>query len=232
LRIAGIQGLSLVDFPGSVAAVLFTAGCDFRCPFCHNPDLITISENTPQFTWEETVEFLKKRRKLVDGVAITGGEPMLFPDIVETVARLRQEVDLPIKIDTNGHHPETLKRLLDGGDVVFVAMDLKTAPSRYAEAAGTLVDVDKIAQSVDILLQSKVEYEFRTTVVPGLVDEAAVDEMGRLIQGAAAWAFQQFQNRVVFDEKYKDVKPFTPDKVRALTLRAAPHVKKIFVRGL
>ncbi|MDP8222193.1 MAG: anaerobic ribonucleoside-triphosphate reductase activating protein [Candidatus Lernaella stagnicola] len=232
MRIAGIQGLSLIDFPGNVASVLFLAGCDFRCPFCQNPDLIEISADTPKFSWEDVVEFLRHRKKLIDGVAITGGEPMLFPDIADFVAHLNEEIGLPVKIDTNGHHPDVLKQLLEDGHVTYVAMDVKTALSRYSEASGTLVDIHKIEQSIRLIMQSGVRYEFRTTVVPTVVDEAAVDEMGKVIEGAELWAFQQYQNRIVYNENFKAVKPLTPEKVRALMMRAEPYVKRVIVRGL
>lgn len=232
MRIAGIQGMSLIDFPGRIVTVLFVAGCDFRCPFCQNPDLVDPPDDLPQFSWDDTVAFLEKRRKLIDGVAITGGEPLLFPKIVDFAAHLRDTVGLPLKIDTNGHHPETLRRLIDGQLVHFIAMDVKTAPSRYGEAAGKLVDIQRIQQSVELIMESGLPYEFRTTVVPGLVDETAIDEMGTFIKGAKRWAFQQFQNKVVLDEKYHDARPLPPDRVRSLALRAEPFVDEVIVRGL
>jgi len=232
VRIAGIQGLSLIDYPGHVATVLFLAGCDFRCPFCQNPDLVEPSAELPTFTVEQTVEFIGQRRKLVDGIVSTGGEPLLSPKVAEFAARLRDEVGLPLKVDTNGHHPETLRRLLEEKLAHYVAMDLKTAPSGYGNATGTLVDIHRLEESIRLILAAGVPYEFRTTVVPGLVDEAAVDEMGRAIRGAKRWAFQQYQNRVVMDEKYHGVRPLPPDRVRALALRAEPFVGEVVVRGL
>lgn len=232
MRIAGIQGLSLIDFPGNISAVLFVAGCDFRCPFCQNPGLVKIDPQLPQMEWREVLDFLQNRRKMLDGVTITGGEPLAFPAIVDFLERLQKEIGLPIKIDTNGNHPDILARLIEQSLVQYIAMDVKTAPSRYSEAAGTLVNLHHIEESVEAIKSSGIAYEFRTTVVPGLVDDASIDEMGRSLQGAKLWAFQQYQNRVVLEETYQERKPYPPDKVRSLALRAQPYAEKVIVRGL
>lgn len=232
MRIAGIQGLSLIDYPAHVASVLFLAGCDFRCPFCQNPDLLENKPDTPHFDLEDVLAFLNQRRKMIDGIAITGGEPLLFPQVADLVTALGEELDLPIKIDTNGNHPELLKRLIADKRVQYLAMDLKTAPSRYNEATGKLVDLRLIEESIDAIVHSGLPYEFRTTMVPGLIDEAAIDEMGRTLSGARRWAFQQFQNRVVYDASFKERKLYTPEKIRELVMRAQPYVEETIIRGL
>lgn len=232
MRIAGIQGLSLIDYPAHIASVLFIPGCDFRCPFCQNPDLLEVTPATPRLDPEEVLAFLRQRKKMIDGIVITGGEPLLYPQIVDLIAMLRENLDLPIKIDTNGNHPDLLKRLLAEERVQYVAMDLKTAPSRYNEATGKLVDLRLIEESIDAIIHGGVPYEFRTTMVPGLIDEAAIDEMSRTLAGARRWAFQQFQNRVVYDESFKERRLITPEKIRELVMRAESAVEETIIRGL
>lgn len=232
MHLAGIQTLSLIDFPGNIAAVLFVAGCDFRCPFCQNPDLVKLDLKLPRLSADDVIEVLKDRRPFIDGLAITGGEPLLFPEIVDLIVRVRADLNLAVKIDTNGNHPDTLALLIETAAVDYIAMDLKTSLSRYSEAAGKLLDLQNLKRSIGLLLEGRVPYEFRTTVVPGLVDEPAIDEMGRVIAGAQIWAFQQYQNRVVLDEKYHQVKPLPPERVRALAMRAEPHAKRVLVRGV
>jgi len=224
--------MSLIDYPGNIASVIFTAGCDFRCPFCQNPDLVHVNPQAPNLGAAEVIAALKSRETLVDGVVITGGEPLLHPDLPEFIAAIRQTTGLLIKLDTNGHHPDGLQRLLDEGLVDFVAMDIKTSPARYSEAAGKLVDIDRVMRSVELIKNCGRQYEFRSTVVPGLIDEAAIDEVGKWLQGARLWVLQQFQNRVVLDPKFTERKPLMPDKIRELALRAGKYVPQILIRGL
>jgi len=222
----------LIDYPQRVAAVVFTPGCDFRCPFCQNPDLVRFPDDARGLAEEDAVAFLNQRRKMIDGVVVTGGEPLLQPDAPAFIARLAAETSLPIKLDTNGNHPDALRDVLAAGVVDYVAMDLKTALPRYSEAAGRLVDVARLEESIRLIRDSGVDYEFRTTVAPGFVDEAAVDEMGRLIEGARRWAFQQYQNRNILDPSFAERRPLTPEKIRAMAMRAESHVKNVVLRGL
>jgi len=232
LHIAGIQGLSLIDFPGRIASVIFLAHCDFRCPFCQNPDLVNPPADAPSFTADETLARLYERRKLIDGVVVTGGEPLLQPDTPDFLVRLGDETGVPVKLDTNGHHPDRLRQVLERKAAAYVAMDLKTSLSRYSEAANRLVNVNHLEESIRLIRESGVDYEFRTTVAPGLVDEAAIDEMGRLIQGARRWAFQQYQGHGVLDPEFGRRRPLAPEKIRALALRAEPFVKEVVLRGV
>lgn len=224
--------MSVIDYPGHIAVVLFLGGCDFRCPNCQNPSLIKVDANSPRADMGHLWAMLEERRDWVDGVAITGGEPMLNKDLPELAAEIHRRTELKVKIDTNGHHPDLLQQLLDDGNTDYVAMDIKAAPARYSEAAGKLVDLDRIMRSIELLKNGKTAYEFRTTVVPGIVDEAAIDEMGKMIKGARLWAFQQYQNRQVLDPAFRDRKPLPPDEFRKLVLRAAPFVEETVTRGI
>jgi pyruvate formate lyase activating enzyme len=232
LHIVGIQRMSLIDFPGNIAVVLFTGGCDFRCPNCQNPDLVQVTADTPHVDVATLWASLEERKNWADGVVITGGEPLLQPHLPEFCVEFHQRANMPIKIDTNGHHPEALQRLIDEGNIAYVAMDVKAAPARYSEATGKLVNLDRILRSIELLKQNRVTYEFRTTVVPGLVDEAAIEQIGKLIEGAPLWALQQFQNKVVLDPAMHTRKPLAPERIRALAVRAAPFAKKVVTRGI
>ncbi len=194
MKIHGLQKMTLLDFPGHVACTVFFGGCDMRCPFCHNAELLDGSA-PPVMEEEELIAFLKKRQGLLDGVAVTGGEPLLQKDLPETLARVR-ELGYPVKLDTNGTHPERLRGLLENGLVQYVAMDIKNSPERYAETAGLPeIDLASIRESVSLLMEGKVPYEFRTTVVKELHDDESFLRIGEWIRGAQRYFLQKFTDR-------------------------------------
>ncbi len=200
MKIHGLQKMTLLDFPGRVACTVFLGGCDMRCPFCHNAELIDGSAE-PVMDENELLAFLEKRRGLLDGVAFTGGEPTLRKDLPGLFRRIKA-MGYPIKLDTNGLHPDRLKALLDEGLVDYVAMDIKNSPEKYALTAGLdTVDLDKIQQSIDLLKNGAVDYEFRTTVVDELHEAADFAKIGVWIAGAKAYYLQAFTDRdtVVFE---------------------------------
>lgn len=165
MLIHGLQKLTLLDFPGRVAATLFTGGCNFRCPFCHNATLVEHPEEAPLYQEEEILKFLSGRVGILDGVAITGGEPLMNKDIVGFIRKIK-DMGFAVKLDTNGTYPDLLGELLDGHLVDYVAMDVKNCPEKYAETAGIAkLDLSKIETSMKLLRESGVDYEFRTTVV-------------------------------------------------------------------
>ena len=180
MKIHGLQKMTLLDFPGKVACTVFLGGCDLHCPFCHNSELL---------------KFLEKRVGLLDGVAFTGGEPLLRSDLPALLHKIRA-LGYAIKLDTNGNHPAALEKVVGAGLVDYVAMDIKNCPARYAETVG-LPDFDMTAvrESIAFLLSGAVDYEFRTTVVQELHDEASFEEIGRLIRGAKRYYLQKFTDR-------------------------------------
>ena len=194
MKIHGLQKLTLLDFPGHTACTVFLAGCDLRCPFCHNADLLDASAEAVMDD-AELLAFLEKRQGLLDGVAFTGGEPLLrrdLPDLMERVRRLGYKV----KLDTNGCHPGALRTMLDRGLVDYVAMDIKNSPERYAETAGVAsVDLDKVSESIALLMERAPDYEFRTTVVAQLHDEDSFRGIGPWIRGASRYFLQAFTDR-------------------------------------
>lgn len=165
MKIYGLQKMTLLDYPGRVACTVFTGGCNFRCPFCHNAALVTqLDADGAYYTEDDVLAFLNKRTGLLDGVCITGGEPLINPDISDFIYKIKQ-LGFLVKLDTNGSFPDKLSALIDSGLVDYVAMDIKNCRERYAETAGADIDTEKINKSIEILKSGKTEYEFRTTVV-------------------------------------------------------------------
>ncbi len=194
MRIAGLQKLTLLDFPGKVACTVFTAGCNFRCPFCQNASLVLPERFGVPVGEEELLSFLRRRRGILDGVAITGGEPMLHADLPELLAKIR-ELGFLVKLDTNGSYPDRLGHVIDEGLVDYVAMDIKNAPSLYAATAGLhALDISAVDRSRSLLLEGRVPYEFRTTVVRGLHTRESLLEAAEWIAGASAWFLQQYRS--------------------------------------
>ena len=192
MKISGFQKLTLLDFPQHVAATVFTGGCNLRCPFCHNALLVTELGEAEEYSEDEVLSYLKKRAGILDGVCITGGEPLLQPDIAEFIKRVR-ELGLAIKLDTNGTYPEKLRELIGGGLIDYVAMDIKNSRKRYAETTGTDgINVEDIDKSIRILLSGSVDYEFRTTVVRELHEAEDIEKIAEWISGAKRYFLQNF----------------------------------------
>lgn len=194
MKIHGLQKMTLLDYPGKVACTVFLGGCDFRCPFCHNSEILDMGAPA-EMDDVSVLAFLEKRKGLLDGVAITGGEPLLRSDIFEFLSKIRA-LGYPVKLDTNGNHPKKLKEIVKAGLVEYVAMDVKNSPVRYAETVGLpSFDMTGIRESIDFLLDGAVDYEFRTTVVQELHDEQSFEEIGKLIRGAKRYFLQSFTDR-------------------------------------
>lgn len=206
MLIGGFQKLTLIDYPGKVATVVFTIGCNFRCSFCHNPDLIKPTPEMIAIGKENEkifFDFLKKRRGLLDGVCVTGGEPTLQPDLIPFLERVKS-MGFLVKLDTNGLKPEVLREVLRRKIADHIAMDVKHAPEKYASAMGVEIDMEKIQESVEIIKKSGLPYEFRTTVVPGIHTEEDFDAIGKWIRGTKNYYLQPFRPDVVFDSKVRD----------------------------
>lgn len=183
--------MTLLDYPGKVACTVFTGGCNFRCPFCHNALLVTQLGETETYDEEEIIDFLKKRKGLLDGVAITGGEPLMNSGIVDFARRVKAEGYL-VKLDTNGSYPDRLKQLVNEGLVDYVAMDIKNSKELYAKTVGTDVDISAIEESVSFLLEGRVDCEFRTTAVKELHTEESIAQAAQWISGAKRYFLQNF----------------------------------------
>ncbi len=194
MQIHGLQKMTLLDYPGHVACTVFLGGCDFRCPFCHNYELIDGSAD-PIMGDGDLFAFLEKRRGLLDAVAVTGGEPCLHPGLPELLRRCR-EMGFGTKLDTNGYHPEMLRKLLEENLVDYVAMDIKNSPEKYALTCGLeKIDLSPVCTSIELLKEGRCDYEFRTTVVNELHEAEDFDKIGIMIAGAKRYFLQVFTDR-------------------------------------
>ncbi|MDO4193976.1 MAG: anaerobic ribonucleoside-triphosphate reductase activating protein [Erysipelotrichaceae bacterium] len=194
MKIHGLQKMTLLDFPGRVACTVFTGFCDMRCPFCHNYELVDGSAPAIM-TSDELFSFLSKRKGLLDGVAITGGEPCLNEELPDLLRKIR-DMGFQTKLDTNGNHPQMLKRILDEGLIDYAAMDVKNSRAKYAMTIGlSRFDTKNIEESIDLLKHSDIDYEFRTTVVHEFHEDADFEEIGQMIPGAKHYFLQCFTDR-------------------------------------
>ena len=193
MRIDGLQTLTLLDYPGKVACTVFTSGCNMRCPFCHNASLVC-GEVPPFMEKEEFFAFLKKRTGVLDGVCVTGGEPLLQEGLIPFLLEVKEK-GFTTKLDTNGLLHDRLRAVVEAGAVDYVAMDIKNCKARYAETAGVPgLDLAPIEKSVQVLMEGSVDYEFRTTVVKELHNKADFDEIGRWLKGAKRYFLQSFKD--------------------------------------
>lgn len=231
LMISGLQKLTLLDYPGTVACTVFTGRCDFRCPFCHNAPLVLPERIAEDITEDEVLSFLKKRQGVLDGVAITGGEPLLHKNIDSFLAKVHA-LGYKIKLDTNGSFPERLISIVRDGLVDRVAMDIKNSPDKYGEAVGIAgFDISGVEKSKDFLLEGHIDYEFRTTVVKGLHTEESLLEAAKWIAGAKEYYLQQFKDSGdVID--INGLSAFDEGEMHALAERVSVYVPSVQVRGV
>ena len=232
MRVSGLQKLTLLDYPGRVACTVFTAGSNFRCPFCHNAPLVLPERMQGDEDGSETVlAFLKKRQGILDGVAVTGGEPLLHKDMAEFLRKIK-DLGYAVKLDTNGSFPQRLRELVEAGLVDRVAVDIKNAPALYGKTIGVPgFDLGPVEETKNYLLSGAVEYEFRTTVVKGLHTQESLVEAAKWIAGAREYYLQQFKDSgdVIAIE---GLSAFTGEEMHALADAVRPYVPSVQVRGV
>ena len=233
MRIAGLGKTSLVDYPGKIAAVVFSPLCNYDCYYCHNRSLIRNIPEDQVIPEEEVFAYLRKRVGKLDGVVLTGGEPTLQPDLIDFAGRVK-ELGYAVKLDSNGSNPQVLKRAIQSGYIDYVAMDIKAPLERYREIAGAGVDTAAIEESVALLMAGAIPYEFRTTVIPRLT-RADIVAIGQWIKGAGQYALQQYQ-RPEFSEDVVDLRlgerPYPPEELTAMRQAVAPYVGECLLRGV
>ncbi len=197
MKIAGFQKLTLIDFPSKLAATVFTAGCNFRCPFCHNPELVLLTEKMdPQeekVKEEEFFQFLKTRQNKLEGVCITGGEPTIQTNLLKFIKKIKN-LGFAVKLDTNGTNPAMLQAAYKKKILDFVAMDIKNSPQNYSKATGIKFDLEKIRESIRLIQNSGINYEFRTTVVPSIHRKADLMAIGQWLKGSQKYALQTYRD--------------------------------------
>lgn len=227
MQIAGFQKFTMVDYPGEIAATVFTRGCSFRCPFCHNPELVQPEKFIDLVDEDEILSFLQKRKNQLGAVCITGGEPTLQPDLLDFIKKLKS-MGYKVKLDSNGWDPKTLKKMIDSGQLDYIAMDIKGPLDKY-EAIAKLDAAENVQRSIKIIMNSGVDYEFRTTVVYPLHEVSDFTAMGKMIEGAKRYFIQNFVRSKHNDETIAFA-PFSKKDLAAAKKLVAPYVGSVGIR--
>lgn len=231
MKIGGLQELTLIDYPDKVAATVFLIGCNFHCPYCHNPDLVSpeLVEGQLKIKEKNFFKFLDERKNFLDGICITGGEPTILSDLPKFIENIKKRGYM-IKLDTNGSNPEMLDDLIKNDLVDFIAMDIKTSILKYDKVQAKN-KISQVQKSIDIIKNSKKDYEFRTTVVPNIVDEKDIKEIAQWLKGAKKIALQQFCPEKVLDPSFKKIKPYPVQTLKKMVKILEKHVENVELRA-
>jgi pyruvate formate lyase activating enzyme len=231
VAIKGLEKFAPKDFPGFIASTVFLAGCNFRCPYCHNPDLVIRPESLADIPRDFFLAYLDARRGWLEGICVSGGEPLLSDGLEELLAVIKER-GLLVKLDTNGSLPERLDELIRTGLVDKLALDVKASFKRYAEVTRSKVQTGDIERTLEIVRRTGIETVFRTTVVPGLVGAEDIREISRRLSGAAVFQIQSFSPFNTLDPEMSKVKPFSRDEILAMAKIAQPHFGEVRVEGI
>jgi pyruvate formate lyase activating enzyme len=231
VKICGFARTSLLDWDGLVSAVIYLPSCNFRCPFCHNRELVLTPEVYQEIPFDLIQEFVLENLEFLDGIVITGGEPTLHPDLPQLIMKVRQ-LGVKVKLDTNGSHPDMLQDLIKANLIDYMAMDIK-APldERYEDLAGVKVELSKLKRSIETIMSSGIDYEFRTTMVPILLKEDDYERIAAYIGTARKFVLQHFVPKNTLDPNLSVIAPLPEEKVRAIAQRCKPYVRKVVIRG-
>ena len=225
MKFSGIRKTSLIDFPNRIASVLFTPGCNLRCPFCHNWRIVV--DPKPPFLQEEAaLKILESRKKYVDAVVVSGGEPTMHKEVPRFLRKLKEK-GFAVKLDTNGFYPQVLEECLAYVD--YVALDVKTSLDKYMRLGAE--DTEPLLHTIEMLKTGKVDYEFRTTVVPGFVDAEDISRIGELVKGTKAFAFQQFIPEDTLDKGFKALNPYSPENIEKFADTMKKYIDTIVIRA-
>jgi len=219
----------MIDYPGKLASIIFLPECNFRCPYCHNPELVLNTHLLPDMKIEDIMDYLNSKRKWIDGVCITGGEPTLHKDTPE-LCRILKSSGVSVKLDTNGTNPDMLKKIIKERLIDFIAMDIKGPIERYDEIVKVRVSKKNIKESVELIRKSGLEYEFRTTVLPKLLKENDMISIGRWLKGSKRYALQQFRPNITLDKSYGNEIPYTEKEMMNLKEIVKPYFETVEVR--
>lgn len=231
VEIKGLEPFSSKDFPGHIAATIFLGGCNFRCPFCHNAQLVLEPQKAPTFPIDYFLGFLDARRDWLEGICVTGGEPLLTYDL-DVLLSVLKDRDLLVKLDTNGTFPDRLESLLQAGLVDFIAMDIKSALHRYPEVVRVDVDADAVERSVDMIRNSGIRYMFRTTVVPGLVGREDIAAIAGWLKGSELFQLQQFSPRNTLDPAFEKKLPYSREDLEDMAEILKSEFKEVRLEGI
>lgn len=231
INIKGVQKTSMIDYPGNIVSTVFLSRCNFRCPFCHNPELV-FDEIKDDIDAGVFLSYLESKKGWLDGICITGGEPTLHQGLKGFMQKVKQ-LGMKIKLDTNGTAPEILKELIEENLVDYIAMDVKASLENYEIVVNAAVDKDKIMQSIEFLKLGKVDYEFRTTAVPGLFDNQEAHSIGKMVKGAKKYSLQQFRSSdKVLDNSYQDKEPYLAPELQRFAKIMEDYVENVEIRGI
>lgn len=231
VEIKGLEKFAPRDFPGFIAAAIFLGGCNFACPYCHNARLVRQPDSLTTFPMDYFLAFLDVRKDWLEGVCITGGEPLLHDDL-DVLLTVIKEREFLVKIDTNGAFPGRLDSLIKKGFLDFVAMDVKTSFEKYPEAAGAPVKIENIKKSIAIIKESGLDYVFRTTAVPGLVDRVDIEKISLVLQGSKKLRIQQFVPSNTLESDYENIKPYPAEELKGWVKIAEPHFTEVQLEGV
>ncbi|NOR54360.1 MAG: anaerobic ribonucleoside-triphosphate reductase activating protein [Candidatus Aminicenantes bacterium] len=231
VQIKGLEKFASKDFPGYISSTVFLGGCNFRCPFCHNSDLVLNPQTLPTFPMDYFIGFLDSRKNWLEGICVSGGEPLLNDDLGVLLCLIKER-NLLVRIDTNGSFPSRLEGLIKERLVDQIAMDVKAPLERYNEVAGIQVNEENIQKSIDIIKNSGLEYVFRTTVVPGLVGPDDIRKISQMLNGAKIFQIQQFVPTKTLDSHYLRRKPYGRKEVQAFAGIAEPYFKEVRLEGV
>jgi pyruvate formate lyase activating enzyme len=229
MKIGGLQKVSLIDYPGKISAIVFTQGCNFRCPYCHNPELVEQKLYQPCLSEKDILEFFSMRQGKLDAVTITGGEPTLQKGLIPFIQKIRK-MGFAIKLDSNGSHPDVLARLIQDKLLDFIALDVKAPAEKYESVVKSPVAIDVIRESIQIVLKAKIPHEFRTTVVASLLTTKDILAIVREIAGAKRYALQKFQSARTLNKKYIDEKTYSDEEFLKIKKQLEKDVPVIIIR--
>jgi len=229
MKIGGLQKFSLIDYPGKICAIVFTQGCNFRCPYCHNPELVDPDLYEECIPEEEIFAFLEKRKGKLDAVSITGGEPTLQPDLVDFIKKIKAMGYL-VKIDSNGSHSEVLKTLIEDKLIDYLAVDVKAPPEKYRKITRSKTNPDLIKQSIDLIKKSNIPHEFRTTVVKSQLNENDLITISKLVKNAELYVLQKFVPSKTMDPKFMNKKTYSDEEFDKLKKKIEKNVRSVVVR--
>ncbi|OPY34883.1 MAG: molybdenum cofactor biosynthesis protein A [Methanomassiliicoccales archaeon PtaU1.Bin124] len=231
IKIVGFARTSLLDWDGKVASTIYLQGCNLRCGFCHNPDLVPMSSALEEVPFEVIEEYLHENQEFLDGVVITGGEPTVHKELPELITKFR-DMGMKVKLDSNGTNPVMLEDLICSGMLDYIAMDIK-APlnQKYEEIVRTKVELGDLKRSISLIMDHMPDYEFRTTVVPFYLDDKEIEAIAAYIGGARKYAIHQFGNVNTLDPRLASMKPYPDEKLHAMADKARMYVKKVVLRG-
>ena len=230
VEIKGFMKTSMLDYPEKLSACIFLSKCNFRCPYCHNVELVNDDPRLIPFSEEKVFDYLTKKKKWMDGVVISGGEPTLHQGLIELCKKIKK-LGYSIKLDTNGTNPKMLKQLIDEKLVDYVAIDIKSSKEKYDKATNVKSDVNAVSESVKMLINGNVDYEFRTTVLPGLVDVSDMKKIGEWIKGAKRYYIQQFIPIKTLNDSYMEKPSHNHDTLHEMKEIMEEYVEMCAVRG-